>query len=95
MNKNYYNSCMVKLQSNTLEVLSDVELNLKLIDAGYVNVYNPYVEGIIADNKVDLEEKGIVETNEIISRRNIVEDAYYNINFIQDNNMHEIRKDKV
>ena len=78
-----------------LEILSDVELNLKLIDEGYVNVYNPYVEAIIEKDELIVDEKYIAESNEIISRRNILEDAYYNINFIQDNKMHEIRKDKV
>ena len=77
-----------------LEVLSDVELNLKLLDKGFVNVYNPYVVGIITETIQD-DEKYEIESKEIITRRNVVNDAYYNINFIQDNNMHEIRKDKV
>ena len=78
-----------------LEVLSDVEFNLKLIDKGYLNVYNPYVKVIsYKDNEVDVE-KLKAEANEIITRRNIIVDKYFNINFNQEKNNYEIRKDKV
>ena len=65
-----------------------------MLDKGFVNVYNPYVVGIITETIED-DEKYEIESKEIITRRNVVNDVYYNINFIQDNNMHEIRKDKV
>ena len=81
----------------SLEILSDVELNLKLLDEGYLNIYTPYVYGIdhrqsIENKKLELEEK---EIKEIITKRNIVLDKYYNINFNQEKNNYEIRKDKV
>ena len=75
--------------------LSDVDLNLKLLDAGYLNVYNPYVKVTNFDVILNDDEAVNEEGKNIVSARNIVSDKYFNINFNQEKNNYEIRKDKV
>ena len=78
-----------------LEYVSDVELNLKLIDNGYVNVYNPYVVVTLYEDCLLDKEKYEAEIKEIILRKNITFDKYYNINLDQESNMYKVRKDKI
>ena len=79
-----------------LECLSDVELSLKLINRGYLNVYNPYVTVVTYENPfVSLNNKEKDEAISLITKRNIRVDKYYNINLDQENNMYKVRRDKV
>ena len=78
-----------------LKSLSDVELNLKLIDLGYLNIYNPYVYATTFESEEEAKEEIDSESKEIVERRNIKYDRYFSININQEKNNYEIRTDKV
>ena len=82
----------------SLEVLSDVELNLKLLDKGYLNVYNPYDYAYISEDYVEIngyEEKRETESKKIVENRNIVSDPFFSINMEQESKDYLVRTDKV